>query len=271
MSQEQYEEEDFQQSGGGWWIKWIGIIVYIAIIVAYAVQTLELVAWLFPADTWFMKTVTVFVCDGCATGYAMAEMFYRFRLRKSKHLVFGMWIITFALSTAATVIQMYLSSTHNVPHAIDPTVISIAYGLIIMAFVVNIVAITVIIRMEHGASHPQHRYLDDKPRTRRGFPTRQQSELQSAIFKADPDTRVDMSKSVCVAHGTPADGVYKGQPYCQTCLDKIAHSFSQPAMTTEDLVRMFQQWQEQQKRPLETSPLDTEGSQPGTNGNGHNH
>src|SRR6266702_1059605 len=62
MSQEQYEEEDFQQSGGGWWIKWIGIIVYIAIIVAYAVQTLELVAWLFPADTWFMKSVTGFGC-----------------------------------------------------------------------------------------------------------------------------------------------------------------------------------------------------------------
>jgi len=192
MSQEQYEEEeDFQQSGGGWWIKWIGIIVYIAIIVAYAIQTLELVAWLFPGDTWFMKSVTVFVCDGCATGYAMAEMFYRFRLRKSKHLVFGMWIITFALSTAATVIQMYLSSTHNVPHAIDPTVISIAYGLIIVAFVVNIVAITVIIRMEHGASHPAHRYLDDKPRKRLPLPSA--PEIQSAIFKADPDTRVDMS------------------------------------------------------------------------------
>ncbi len=247
MSQEQYEEEeDFQQSGGGWWIKWIGIIVYIAIIVAYAIQTLELVAWLFPGDTWFMKSVTVFVCDGCATGYAMAEMFYRFRLRKSKHLVFGMWIITFALSTAATVIQMYLSSTHNVPHAIDPTVISIAYGLIIVAFVVNIVAITVIIRMEHGASHPAHRYLDDKPRKRLPLPSA--PEIQSAIFKADPDTRVDMSsRRTCVAHGTPAAGLYQGQPYCQTCLDNIENSFSKPSMTTDDLARLFEQYQEKER------------------------
>lgn len=160
-------EEDFQQSGGGWWIHKIGIIVYVAVIVAYAVQTLELVNWLFPSDNWFMRVVTVFVADGCATGWAMAEMFYRFRLRRSKHLAFGMWIVTFILSTSATVIQMYLSSTNNIPHKIDPGVITIAYGMVILAFVVNIIAITVIIRMEHAAGQPQHIYLDDKPKGRR--------------------------------------------------------------------------------------------------------
>jgi hypothetical protein len=160
-------EEDFQQTGGGWWIHKIGIIVYVAVIIAYAVQTLELVNWLFPADNQFMRIVTVFVADGCATGWAMTEMFYRFRLRRSKHLAFGMWIVTFILSTGATVIQMYLSSTHNIPHKIDPSVITIAYGLVILAFVVNIIAITVIIRMEHAAGQPQHIYLDDRPKIRR--------------------------------------------------------------------------------------------------------
>ncbi len=161
MQEYEEQEDEFKQSTGGWWIRVIGIIVYMAIIVAYAVQTLELVNWLFPDANWFMMIVTVFVCDGCATGYAMAEMFYRFRLKRAKGLVFGMWVVTFALSTAATVIQMYLSSTHHIPHSIDPTVISVAYGLIILAFVVNIIAITVIIRMEYNASQPQHRYLDD--------------------------------------------------------------------------------------------------------------
>ncbi len=165
--QQTIEEEDFQQSGGGWWIHKIGIIVYVAVIVAFAIQTLELVNWLFPADNQFMKVVTVFVADGCATGWAMAEMFYRFRLRRSKHLAFGMWIVTFILSTAATVIQMYLSSTGNIPHKIDPSVITIAYGVVILAFVINIIAITVIIRMEHAAGQPQHVYLDDKPKGRR--------------------------------------------------------------------------------------------------------
>src|SRR5712691_9649853 len=108
MATQYYDEQDFAQSGAGWWIRVIGVIVYVAIIVAYAIQTLLLVNWLFPADNQFMKVVTVFVCDGCATGYALAEMFYRFRLRKTKHIVFGMWIVTFTLSTAATVIQMYL-------------------------------------------------------------------------------------------------------------------------------------------------------------------
>src|SRR5579859_1813745 len=132
-------EEDYQQTGAGWWIRLIGCIVYMAIIVAYAWQTMELVSWLIPDDNTFMRIVTVFVCDGCATGYAMAEMFYRFRLRRSKNLVFGMWILTFIFSTAATVIQMYLSSTHTIPHAIDPTVITVAYGIVIAAFVTNII------------------------------------------------------------------------------------------------------------------------------------
>ena len=163
---EQFEDDEFQQTGAGMWIKRIGIIVYMAIIIAYAIQTLQLVTWLFPDDNWFMRGVTVFVCDGCATGYAMAEMFYRFKLRNSKQTVFGMWIVTFILSTAASVIQMYLSSTHNIPHTLDVSIISVAYGAVIIAFVVNIIAITVIIRMEHNASLPVRRYLDDKPKRR---------------------------------------------------------------------------------------------------------
>lgn len=173
----EYDEEEFQQSGAGWWIRLIGIIAYGMLIVAYATQTLQLVQWLIRDGNWFMQIITMFVCDGCATGYAMAEMFYRFRLRRSKHLTFGMWIVTFVLSTAATVIQMYLSSTHNIPHAIDPSIITIAYGLIIIAFVVNIIAITVIIRMEYGAALPTRRYLDDKPKTKKARPQQQPAQL----------------------------------------------------------------------------------------------
>src|SRR2546421_12966128 len=125
MSQ-QFEGDEYEQSAAGWWIRLIGIIIYILVIVAYAVQTLELVNWLFPADGWFMKIVTVFVCAGCATGYAMAEMVYVYRCRRSKQLTFGMWIVTFVLSTAATVIQTYLSSTHNIPHTIYPSIITLA-------------------------------------------------------------------------------------------------------------------------------------------------
>jgi hypothetical protein len=173
MDRQQYlyeNEEEFQQSGAGWWIHKIGIVVYVIVIVAFAVQTLDLVNWLFPADNQFMKVVTVFVADGCALGWAMTEMFYRFRLRRSKHLAFGMWVVTFILSTAATVIQMYLSSTHNIPHSIDPGIITVAYGLVILAFVVNIIAITVIIRMEHEAGQPQRVYLDDLRSRKRALP-----------------------------------------------------------------------------------------------------
>jgi len=166
----EYDEDEFQQTGAGWWIRLIGCIAYGAVIIAYAIQTFELVNWLFPADNWFMKIVTMFVCDGCATGYAFAEMLYRFRLRRSKHITFGMWILTFIFSTAATVIQMYLSSTHTIPHSIDMGIVSLAYGIIIVAFVVNIIAITVIIRMEYGAGQPKRVYLDDRPKKAKVVP-----------------------------------------------------------------------------------------------------
>ena len=149
------------QSGGGWWVRLIAIIVFIAILIGYAFQTLGLVSWLFPSDDLFMQVVTVFVCDGCCVLYSMADMFYRFRLRKSKNIVFGMWIVTFVSSTIATCIQMYLTSTHNIPHAINPLIVAVAYGLIIAAFVANILAITVVIRAEHLAGQPEHVYLDD--------------------------------------------------------------------------------------------------------------
>lgn len=190
MQEQDFDESEFQQTGGGWWIGKLGIIVYMAIILAYAWQTLQLVGWLFPANNVFMQGVTVFVCDGCATGYAMAEMFYRFRLRRSKQLVLGMWIITFIFSTVATVIQMYLESTGNIPHQINGNIIAVAYAVVIAAYVVNIIAITVIIRNEHNAGQPTRRYLDDKPRNRRavpqGKPQSQASFAQQASAPAIP-------------------------------------------------------------------------------------
>ncbi len=93
-------------------------------------------------------------------------------------------------------------------------------------------------------------------------------DVQSAIFKSDPDTRVDMNTGrTCVSHGTPAAGMYKGQPYCQTCLDNIENSFSKPAMTSGDFVRLFTEWQEKQNNsPLATTPLEVQDSQAGQNG-----
>lgn len=193
---EEFDQEEIQQTGAGWWIRLIGCIVYGAIIIAYAVQTLELVSWLFPADNWYMKVVTVFVCDGCATGYAFAEMLYHFRLRRSKNLVFGMWVITFVFSTAATIIQMYLSSTHTIPHAIDANIISLAYGIIIVAFVVNIVAITVIIRMEYGAAQPKRVYLDDRPKKARVQPRTTVTALgQTTQMPAIPEKTVVLTEA----------------------------------------------------------------------------
>lgn len=182
----EYLDEDFEQSGGGKWIRVIGIVVYLVIIVAFAWQTLELVGWLFPSENWFMKVVTVFVCDGCATGYAMTEMFYRFRLRWSKNIIFGMWILTFFSSTSATIIQMYLSSTDRIPHQIDPGVITIAYGIIIAMFVLNIIAITVVIRMEYNAAQPKRIYMDDKQYRKRHIQRVRVVEQTPKVLAANP-------------------------------------------------------------------------------------
>jgi hypothetical protein len=208
-----YEEEfdQFSQTGAGWWIHVISIIVYGLVIIAYAIQTLELVSWLFPDDNWFMRIITVFVCDGCATGYAFAEMFYRYRLRRSKNLTFGMWVITFALSTAATIIQMYLSSTHNIPHLIEPGIITIAYGLVIVAFVANIIAITVIIRMEHNASQPERYYLDD-PHPRRKHTRPRQIRRSQVKVRTAQVTRVPAPRKVIKQLPAPAQVVEEEEP-----------------------------------------------------------
>lgn len=170
--QYEHDDEDFEQTGGGKWIRLLGMVAYTLVILAFAWQTLELVSWLFPDENWFMKAVTVFVCDGCATLYAMAEMFYRFRLRWSKNLIFGMWIVAFLFSTSATIVQMYLSSINRIPHQIDTGVTTIAYAIIIFAFVVNIIAITSVIRMEYNAGQPKRVYQDDKEYRHRRSPQR---------------------------------------------------------------------------------------------------
>lgn len=182
----EYLDDNFEQSGGGMWIRVLGIVVYLVIILAFAWQTLELVSWLFVDENWYMKAVTVFVCDGCASGYAMAEMFYRFRLRWSKNIVFGMWLVTFASSTLATIIQMYLSSTNRIPHNIDPGIITIAYGIVIAMFVVNIIAITVVIRMEYNASQPKRIYMDDKEYRKRHQRVRIVEQAPAKLVTANP-------------------------------------------------------------------------------------
>jgi hypothetical protein len=98
-----------------------------------------------------------------------------------------------------------------------------------------------------------------------GLPVMQQhlSPAQPKTAQFNNDSYV---KSVCVADGTPSAGMYRGNPYCQDCLDKIANNVSRPMMTGADFVREFDEWQEQQKRPLETAPLEIQDSQPGTNG-----
>ncbi len=129
-------------------MKIVGIIALLAAMIGFAIQTWELVDWLFPAENFLMKVITVIVFDGFSAGWASAEVFYPFRRSNNKHLANGMWLIDFFLSMLATVLQMFLSSAFrfkiDVPFAVDLT----AYALVTIAFAANIVVLTIIVRGE---------------------------------------------------------------------------------------------------------------------------
>ncbi len=118
--EQEYEEVEYagqetEHSKGNMALIGLFAIVYVLLIAAYAWQTTELVMWLFPTDNWAMKVMGVFVCDGCAILYAAGETFYKFRMRRTFHLVGLMWAITFFMSTVASAINLYMTSANRIP------------------------------------------------------------------------------------------------------------------------------------------------------------
>lgn len=151
-----------RKSAGNFWLPWIAALIYVGILGVFAVQTYDLVAWLFPATNWWMQVVTVFTFDGVALLCAMFEAFYTFRRRKSHHLVRGMWAGAFAGSCLATIFWMILSAATKLDFTVDPRVIDFAYGVVTVGFVAVIVLATFAFMGEYQAAHPRAAYEDDE-------------------------------------------------------------------------------------------------------------
>ncbi len=138
---------------GSFWIILIAVVVYVLMILAFALQTMELVNWLMPTNL-FMRVATVFSFDGCAALWAALKLFYKFNRVRSKTIVTGLWYTSFGLATIASIIQLYLSSTTRLDFTVDPGIISVAYVTVIVAMTVNIIALTFFLSMEYEAYHP---------------------------------------------------------------------------------------------------------------------
>lgn len=139
-------------------IVWIPLMLgaaYVAITIAFAVQTYELVQWLMPADNVFMKWATVLVFDGACVVWSLTRTFTKvYHKHVSQQIVNGMFWFSFALSTVASVIQLYLSSTTKLNFHVDPNIIAFAFGTVIVAFVANLVALVCYGHAEMSASNP---------------------------------------------------------------------------------------------------------------------
>lgn len=146
-----------RSSTGAFWMRLIVIGVYIAAVIAFAIQTWNLVDTILPADNQFMKVATVVCLDVMSIIFALTEMVYPFYSRAAKQLAMGMWLITFIGALFASIIYMYLSSIHVINGVLDMHVLVWAYGIIVFVMAADVLAITVGIRMEYGAYEMRER------------------------------------------------------------------------------------------------------------------
>ncbi len=137
------------------WISAILPIIYVGAIVYFAYQTWELVDHLFPSENLPMKIGTVLTFDFMAAIWMCVKMFARFRVWANYGLAKGMWRATFALATGASAIQMYLSAVAFTYATVDVRIIYIAYAMVVVAAVVNIVAVGHFLNTEWDAAHPR--------------------------------------------------------------------------------------------------------------------
>src|SRR5579863_3336862 len=104
MSQNQQQEHDPANA-----LVFIIMGAYIVLLVVFAVQTVDLLAFLFPNADWIMIVLTLVSFDVFAFLWACVLTFYKFWTRRAHTLVWWAWGISFALSLAATVLYILIT------------------------------------------------------------------------------------------------------------------------------------------------------------------
>jgi hypothetical protein len=175
-----------RKTTGQWLIPAIFFVVYIGILAVFAVQTYLLVDWLFPAQNFFMKVITVFTFDGIALLCAAAEAFYSFRRRSAHQIVRVAWGVSFIGSCLCTGVWMILSASTKLDFVVPYWIIVLAYVIVTLVFILDIVLGTFAAMAEWRATHPLLDYDDEENLT---LPPRQ---VSSSLSLPEPnDDKLD--------------------------------------------------------------------------------
>lgn len=193
MSQD-LEELEVPEDGTNWpfWI--VGGLIYLALTILFGWQTWTFVNFLFPSDQLLMKALTLISFDVMSVFWGCMDLFYKFASEGAKRWVRWSWIITFVLSSIASVLYLVIQSMFRFHIVIDPTTVNIGYIFSIIALMFNIIALVLWVYLEYATRHPRKDsiayYKAMKPQKKRkaGKPVQQQqaSFAQQASAPASP-------------------------------------------------------------------------------------
>jgi hypothetical protein len=236
----------------GWSIIIVLSLLFTCAVGLFAWQTWEFVNFLIPQENWLMKYLAVANFDVMSLVWLLGELILRPWLDHNTKVTMGIaGGIDFLLSTAATVIQLTVvaSLRFTATTDINPILIYIAYGVIALTLVVNIIAFIIVIRVEWPY------IIGEKMRPQIPSP--------------------------------PQGGQYLTPQYAPQTM-QLAQSSQLPSFTQEQVARLLQDaqhdaWEQgrssvqapahprslaEQIRPLQQSPLETKANQTGQ-ANGH--
>lgn len=126
----------------------IVVLVYLALLLLFAWQTLLFVNIMFPDSDLMIKVLTVFSVDGMGFVYANLHTFYRFAHPHAKTAIKWGWGITYGLSALLSI--FYLSFTYilDFQHITDQTAIKWGVALSIAALMFNLAIVSVFLYYE---------------------------------------------------------------------------------------------------------------------------
>ncbi len=143
------------------WIFWIiGGGLYVALTIYFAYQTWTFVDWLFPDDQIIMKALTLISFDVMSVFWGCLDLFYKFASPGAKMWVRVSWIVTFILSSIASILYLVVESVFRFHLSVSPATLNTGYIISIIAVVYNIIALVMWVYLEYTWRHPRQDHID---------------------------------------------------------------------------------------------------------------
>src|SRR6266487_3347611 len=142
------ELEEAPEPGYNWVFWIIGGFLYIGLTIYFGWQTWTFVDWLFPGDQLLMKALTLISFDVMSVFWGGLDLFYKFASPGAKTWVRVSWVVTFILSSIASVLYLVVESVFRFHLTVSSSTVNIGYIVSIIAVIYNIIALVLWIYLE---------------------------------------------------------------------------------------------------------------------------